>query len=132
MFRCILPWPPTVNHYWISRVLNYREASKTGSRVMVCVGAKGKQFRLDVKKNAEAATCYEMPLFPTAKLKVEIFAYPPDRRKRDLDNILKALLDSLQHAGIYADDNQIDQIHIYRKDVIPNGQVIVEVEEIQQ
>lgn len=45
---------------------------------------------------------------------ITIYAYPPDKRRRDLDNILKAILDALQHAGAYADDSQISGITIYR------------------
>lgn len=48
------------------------------------------------------------------RLSLTIDAYPPDRRKRDLDNILKSLLDALQHAGIYSDDSQIDILKISR------------------
>lgn len=38
----------------------------------------------------------------------------PDRRRRDLDNILKALFDALTHAGLWLDDSQIDFISISR------------------
>ncbi len=115
-----LPWPPTINHYWISRVV--------GKRVMVCIGAKGKAFRQAVKD----LTVEDAELFFSEKTKLEIsiFAYPPDKRKRDLDNILKALLDALQHAGIYADDNQIDKLTVIRKEPVKYGQVIILIEEI--
>ena len=52
---------------------------------------------------------------PEDRLIVTIEAYPPDKRKRDLDNILKSLLDALQHAGMYPDDSQIDVLSIARK-----------------
>lgn len=45
---------------------------------------------------------------------MEILANPPDNRRRDLDNLLKGTLDSLQHANIYPDDNQIDKLKIER------------------
>ncbi|NBW22487.1 MAG: RusA family crossover junction endodeoxyribonuclease, partial [Caulobacteraceae bacterium] len=38
-------------------------------------------------------------------VRVVIEAFPPDRRKRDLDNILKSLLDALTHAGVWEDDS---------------------------
>ena len=63
------------------------------------------------------------------KLSVAILASPPDNKRRDLDNLLKSLLDALQHAGVYKDDNQIDQLQIAR---MPdrNGDVHVTVKVI--
>ncbi len=95
-----LPYPPTVNHYWGNRV--------AGKRVIRYIGAKGKQFRQDVIDSVSI----DEPL--TGSLKVSLIAYPPDKRKRDIDNLLKAPLDALQHAGIYADDNQINEINIIK------------------
>ena len=45
----------------------------------------------------------------------------PDRRRRDIDNVGKALLDALQHAGCFDDDEQIDVLHIERRTVIKGG-----------
>ncbi|MEY4713325.1 MAG: hypothetical protein RIS88_2775 [Pseudomonadota bacterium] len=39
----------------------------------------------------------------------------PDRRRRDLDNTLKATQDAMTHAGIWDDDSQIDDLRIVRK-----------------
>jgi len=60
------------------------------------------------------------------RLSVFIEAFPPDKRKRDLDNVLKSLLDALQHAGVYADDCQIDRLSIIRKSPL-NGIVKIEI-----
>lgn len=56
-----------------------------------------------------------------------IKASPPDRRARDLDNILKALLDALAHAGVYADDSEIDELHIYRLPARAPGTVFLTI-----
>lgn len=56
-------------------------------------------------------------------------AYPPDRRRRDVDNIFKCLLDSLQWAQVYVDDGQIDKLYVERREVAPPGRVIVSIEE---
>ncbi len=54
-------------------------------------------------------------------------AFPPDRRRRDLDNLLKSVLDALEHAGVYADDSQIDLLVTKRREVVPNGRLLVRV-----
>ncbi len=41
------------------------------------------------------------------RLAVEVEVFPPDNRRRDVDNVIKALLDALQHGGAYLDDSQI-------------------------
>lgn len=46
------------------------------------------------------------------QLKVTITAYRPDNRRRDLDNLLKAVLDALTHAGVYEDDHLICDLRI--------------------
>jgi crossover junction endodeoxyribonuclease RusA len=55
------------------------------------------------------------------RLAVHITLFPPDRRKRDVDNILKALLDACEHAGCYESDSQIDELHITRQEVKKGG-----------
>jgi len=56
-------------------------------------------------------------------------AFPPDRRQRDLDNIQKPVLDALEHAGIYADDSQIDLLVTRRREAVPDGRLLVTVDE---
>ena len=52
---------------------------------------------------------------------MEVYLYPPDKRKRDVDNVLKPLLDALEHAGVYENDSQIDKLCITRMEVKPQG-----------
>lgn len=110
------PWPPSVNHYWISMV--------TGKRVRVIVGKKGVYFRTEVGYVVGECT-------PTSdRLEVHIDAYPPDNRKRDLDNMMKATLDAMEHAGVYENDAQIDMLSIHRKSVTPGGKLVVTIRSI--
>tara|TARA_R100001594_G_scaffold104467_1_gene139064 strand:+ start:3456 stop:3713 length:258 start_codon:yes stop_codon:yes gene_type:complete len=67
----------------------------------------------------------------SGRLKVKIDAYMPDKRRRDLDNITKALLDALSHANLFEDDEQIDDLHLIRMGVEKPGRVEVTVEEIE-
>lgn len=114
MIILVLPFPPSVNHYWMQNG-NTRY-----------IGVKGKAFRNSVV----AAVLPKRIKTLSGRVKMEIEAYPPDHRRRDIDNLLKALLDAIQHAGVYADDNQIDILHICRKEVIKGGKLLVRISEI--
>ena len=109
IFEVALPWPPTVNLYWRHKV--------AGRLATVYVSAEGMAYRKAVNNLVLEAAMLQRYLQATGPLRVEIEAYPPDRRKRDLDNILKSLLDSLTHARVWEDDSQIDDLRIYRSTI---------------
>ena len=110
----ILPWPPSVNRIWRS----------VGGRVLL--SAEGRTYRQAV---AVAVLEQHGPGDPlTGRLSMAIEAYPPDRRRRDLDNLLKAILDSLEHAGIvYCNDAQIDHLSIHRCAVEKPGRLEIKI-----
>lgn len=107
-FRIVLPWPPTVNHS--------SGPTQTGGRYLT---PEHKAFRNEVALRAVAASS---PNFGNARLAVEIHLTPPDKRKFDLDNRLKAVLDALQLCGVYDDDSQIDDLRVVRGNVIIPGE----------
>jgi len=109
-----LPYPPSVNHYW----------RRVGARTLI--SAEGRRYR---KRVASALSLYSMAPM-TGSVDVFINVHPPDRRRRDLDNILKALLDALEHGGVYANDSQIDVLEIVRSEIIPGGKVVVHLTEL--
>lgn len=94
-----LPWPPSINHYW--------RHTKNGHYI----SDEGKKYRQDVNYLCFKA---KRKFSETERLSIIVDAYPPDKRKRDIDNILKSLLDALQYAEVYHDDSQIDRISITR------------------
>lgn len=107
-----LPWPPSNNRY-------YRHvASKT------LLSAEGRDYRGVVSKIVGAARARRAWTCP---LDVRIAAFPPDRRRRDLDNVLKATLDALQYSGVFEDDGQVDALSIYRAERIAGGSLTVRV-----
>jgi crossover junction endodeoxyribonuclease RusA len=67
----------------------------------------------------------------TGRLQLDIYLYPPDFRRRDLDNVFKSVLDSLAHGGAYLDDSQIDKLSIVRCLVCAPGSAIVEMKELE-
>jgi len=99
MIELTLPWPPTVNTYYRS----------TGGTVLI--SEKGRLYR---KAVADQVLIQRGAKLFSGRLDVVIHAFPPDKRKRDLDNILKALFDSLTKAGVWLDDSQIDRFSVQR------------------
>jgi crossover junction endodeoxyribonuclease RusA len=63
------------------------------------------------------------------RLSVFLGLYSPTRRAYDIDNRVKAVLDALQHAGVYEDDEQIDRIEIVRRPVLKGGLCIAVIAE---
>ena len=114
--RMTLPWPPSVNHY-------YRHV---GPRTLI--SRAGREYR--------TAVCGLLagggPRKPPAggRIALAMDAFPPDRRRRDLDNTLKAVGDSLEHAGVYEDDSQIDLLVVARRELVKGGKVDVHVYEM--
>lgn len=107
-----LSYPPSVNHIW----------RRVGSRTVV--SREGRRYRKDVC--ATLATRGRVQQME-GRLAVRITVCPPDHRRRDLDNVQKALLDALAHAGVYRDDSQIDRLEVHRGPVTPGGRVLVEI-----
>jgi crossover junction endodeoxyribonuclease RusA len=60
---------------------------------------------------------------------MEVYLFPPNKRVMDLDNRMKGLLDALTEAGFWEDDSLVDQLHIYRGEIIKEGVVRVEISE---
>jgi len=52
----------------------------------------------------------ERPRPITTGVAVDLRVHPPDRRRRDLDNVLKAVLDAVVKAGILEDDSQVQRL----------------------
>lgn len=103
--QLLLPFPPSVNHYW----------GQSGKHRFI--GKRGKEFRMAV-----AEACVEANITPLdGPLTVHVALFPPDNRKRDIDNVLKPLLDACEHAGCFENDNQIAELHIVRQQVKKGG-----------
>jgi crossover junction endodeoxyribonuclease RusA len=61
---------------------------------------------------------------------IAVIAHPPDARKRDLDNLLKATLDALTAARVWQDDNQVKRIELRWGSKIKGGQLEIGIEEM--
>lgn len=70
--------------------------------------------------------------FPVGAVRVVVNVHPPDRRRRDITNTLKLICDALSGAA-YADDQQIAELTVHRRDVArANARVVVTVSAIAE
>jgi len=121
-----LPYPPTVNHYWLKWAAKVMAGGRAKYVVKVKVSEKGIKFRNDV------ILLFKIKKFKKleGRLNVRVLVNPPDRKKRDLDNLTKSLFDALAHAGAYNDDSQIDEFTVKRLEIVKGGKVKVIIKEI--
>jgi len=100
MIELTLPVPPSVNHYYVR--------TKYG----MAIGKEGKAYRekvyLEVKNKYPRHTTFDR------KVSVLIDFVPGSKRRRDVDNVLKCLLDSFEKAEIYSNDFQVNVLLIKR------------------
>lgn len=116
MIEFHLPYPPSVNHYW----------RRVGARTLISRG--GRAFR-----HAVCSLLAARGVRPLAgPLVVEVLVHPPDRRRRDIDNVQKALLDALQHGGAYGDDSQIVRLAIEKGQPVEGGKTIVRIQKASE
>lgn len=124
MIRAIhlsLPWPPSVNSYYMS-------IRGTAGRMLT---KRARDYRKDVV--ALVRTKHGFPTMPaSARLRLEIELRAPDCRQRDLDNHLKGLQDALMHAGVLPDDSQIDELVVRRGKNLKEGAAVVMLTELEE
>lgn len=86
-----LPWPPSANRYWrYNRGRVHRSKEAVNYINLVATFKRGRQST-----------------FGSDKVQVFMRFYPPDHRKRDVDNMAKIPNDALKAAGYFDDDSQI-------------------------
>ena len=120
MLSLKLPYPPSANHYYDSKT--YR------GKVIKYISKIGQRFIEDVKSISSPHLPDKGCVFREGlKLAVYVDVCMPDKRKRDLDNLLKATQDALQFAKVIADDFDIDSICVTRNGVVKGGSMNVRI-----
>lgn len=112
MTRMELPWPPSINHY-------FRRSPHGGCYI----SAEGKTYtqivaaliRRDRIKSIDGPVAFKCRL------------HPPNKRRRDLDNSLKVLIDAIAKAGVLGDDYQIKHIEATMLEPVDGGHATVEI-----
>lgn len=108
-----IPYPPSVNSYW--RTVNGR----------TMLSKRASEYKRVV---AKAVMIHAANKHLGGRLEVDLVVHPPQvNRRRDIDNLAKGVLDSLQSAGVYLDDSQIDKLTITRAEPVPGGVIIATI-----
>lgn len=87
-----LPWPPSANRMW-----------RHGPRGSYLT-AKGREFREEAIGDVLRQLGTPLPIVRRCRVMLELT--PPDKRQRDADNHIKAVLDSIVHSGLLEDDSR--------------------------
>lgn len=98
MIEITLPYPPSVNRLW---------RAKKGGGV----------YRSAEYVNWKKAAAWELAVQVKSRsiqgrFKILIEAVAPDKRRRDIDNICKAILDVLVAARVIEDDHMCRDLHV--------------------
>lgn len=91
MIELTLPYPPSVN----------RTLRAVGGRVIL-----SKRYRDWILEAGAAVAAQQPAQAPLKHYRLWIDATPPDRRARDLDNLIKPTSDLLKRAGVIEDDSK--------------------------
>lgn len=139
-----LPWPPSANHYRGIQVIlpktidmkeylgsngwkGFYKFVQAHSRPHFFLTDDAEGFHNEVKAIAWQEGCQKL----SGPLKLTVVAYPPDRRRRDLSNLMKMTEDALQAAGLYDDDFQIEREDLWRRtQVVKGGKLEIKIEEL--
>ena len=100
----LAPFPPTVNTYW-------RHVMTNGRR-QTLISKKGREYRDAFKREWYMARPKGWAVIRNP-VSVQVCLYPPDNRRRDLDNYLKAMFDGASKAGVWEDDSLVHHMTVY-------------------
>lgn len=90
----------------------------------------GRRYLTRTGKDTKEAIAWELaaqqPDVIEGDVALNVLFYFPDRKKRDIDNCLKALLDCCTGV-LYRDDSQIIELHVYKHIDARNPRTVVQV-----
>ena len=128
----VLPWPVSINGHY-SAIMH-----RGAKHPRLVLSAKSRAYNVAVKR-----ACIEglgrflgwpmRPAFGDKRVAVHVVTHQPTKAKTDLDGRLKSLLDALTYSAAWADDSQIDTLHVIRGTVAPKRDaacVVVSISEL--
>lgn len=121
----MLPLSPTMNTYW-RRGTVFKKGSKTPLSVTY-LSDSAKEYR---KLIGEIVLTKRARFLTDKPLRMDVVVCFRDSRHSDLDNRLKGLWDSLQHAGVFCSDEQIKDLRLRAGPIMKGGRMIVSLWEV--
>lgn len=113
-YSFILPYPPSCNRYYRhARGINY-------------ISKEGKEYRERVRN---IIRLLNLDINIKCRLSITVYIAPPDSRRRDIDNIGKALFDAITYSCFWADDSQVDAMKFVRCRKVNGGRLLIKVRE---
>ena len=111
----VLPYPPSVNHYW--------RHTRSGRHYISEAGRKFKAQAVEICKQFD-------PFVGAVAICLDV--YYPDKRNRDPDNLFKVCRDSFVSAGLIEDDNNkiVQDLRIKNCGSKTGGMVVVKIKGI--
>jgi crossover junction endodeoxyribonuclease RusA len=104
-----LPYPNSANTHWKI------------ARNRIYISASGLRYRIKV-----AEYISDNPIkAPEGFLELIIALHPDSKRRADIDNRIKPLLDALTHSGFMEDDSLVSKITIERMPIVKGGKATV-------
>lgn len=105
----LLPYPPSVNRLWrFSRGRMYRTATYTD---WIDTAYRNLLEQIEPPQFAD-------------KVRVTIHVGFPDKRKRDIDNLIKPVLDLIERADVVDNDFLVRDLRICESDDVSNGLMV--------
>jgi crossover junction endodeoxyribonuclease RusA len=115
LIKLKLPYPPSVNNYWMA----------SGHRRYI--SKRGMDFKNEVRVYCLQ---HKIPKLGSFDVAVGIVLHPRSKILMDIDNCSKAILDSLEGAGIINDDKQVAKLIIMRGLMKKGGGCTVYIEKL--
>ena len=115
----ILPYPPSVNGLYAGKARRYL-SPRYKAWIAEAEYAWWRQ-----------SPSLSLPTKFTGPVKLTIAAARPDKRKRDISNIIKAPEDFLVRCGVLLDDSQVEDVRAYWSTDVECG-IRVEIESMKE
>lgn len=114
--------PPSGGHYNA-----YRVAGKPGKQFVQCYPTSEAKAWWETVAVINAGKQLRGP-----SLELQYIVFLPDRRRRDVDNFAKVILDSLTRCGAIEDDSLITDIHGHKRIDAANPRTVIVVKTDQE